>query len=54
MNKKKWYESKAVWAAIIAGIIGVLQAFGVPIPDQVYAIIGALGLYGLRKAKTNI
>lgn len=51
---KKWYESKAVWVAIIAAVIGIAQALGVAIPNEVYAVLGALGLYGLRKASLPI
>ncbi len=50
MNKE-WYKSKTVWAAIVAGVVGVLQAIGVPIPSEAYAILGSLGLYGLRDAQ---
>lgn len=53
-NKKPWYKSKAIWVAVIAGVIGVVQAFGVPIPECVYVILGAFGLYSLRKAKTEV
>lgn len=54
VNKKPWYMSKAIWAAVIAGALGVVQAFGVPIPEWVYVILGAFGLYGLRKAKAEV
>ena len=49
--KKDWYKSKTLWAAVVTGVVGVLQALGVPVPDQAYAILAALGLYGLRTAK---
>lgn len=50
MKTKQWYQSKTIWAAIISAIVGILQAFGVPIPNEVYAILGSLGLYGMRTA----
>lgn len=54
MKNKQWYKSKTIWAAIIAAIVGILQAFGVPIPNEAYAILGALGLYGVRTATQEI
>lgn len=51
---KDWYKSKTVWAAVAAGVFGVLQALGVGVPNELYAIAAALGLYGLRKADTPI
>lgn len=38
---------------IVAGvtfIVGGLQALGYPIPEYVYALLGATGLYTVRKA----
>jgi hypothetical protein len=49
MNKQ-WYKSKTVWAAIVAGVLGVLQAIGLIVPEFVYVILGSFGLYGLRDA----
>jgi len=54
METKKWYLSKAIWTAIIAGVIGVLEAFGVSIPPQIITILVAFGLYSLRVATTKI
>lgn len=48
--KKQWYASKTVWAAAVAGVLGVFQAIGLLIPEYVYVILGSLGLYGLRDA----
>lgn len=50
MMKKKWYLSKTVWVAIIAGVAGVVQALGVSIPAEIYTVLGALGLYSVRDA----
>ncbi len=47
---KDWYKSKTVWTAIVAGVLGVLSALGYAVPEQVYVVLGALGLYGLRDA----
>ena len=47
MNKK-WYTSKAVWSAIAMGVVGILTALGVVVPDYVIQILIALGIYGVR------
>jgi hypothetical protein len=59
MDTKKWYMSKAVWAGIIgviiAGYNSASATFGLPIvPEYVYAILGALGVYGRTTATTVI
>lgn len=54
MTQKKWYKSKAIWAAVITGILGILDAFGLKIPTELYVILGSFGIYGLRKAKTEV
>lgn len=48
--KKKFYQSKTVWTAIATGVVSVLIAMGIAIPTEVYGVLGALGLYGLRDA----
>ncbi len=53
-NKKPWYMSKAIWAAVLTGVLGVLDAFGVKVPTELYVILGSFGLYGLRKAKVEV
>ena len=50
MNKK-WYQSKTVWAGVVAVIVAAYNVasaqFGLPvIPDFVFGILGALGVYG--------
>ena len=47
---KNWYKSKTVWTAIVVGVLGVVQALGVGVPEWLYAVLGALGLYGVRDA----
>lgn len=50
--KKAFWKSKTFWASILAVLIGayetvIVPIFGTPpIPDFVYAILGALGLWG--------
>lgn len=58
MNKK-WFESKTVWAGIVAVIVAAYnsagQQFGLPaIPEFVYGILGALGIYGRATASGPI
>lgn len=45
LNGKKTYIIAAV-----AGALAVAQALGYPIPDYVYAVLGALGLTTTRAA----
>jgi hypothetical protein len=49
---KAWYKSKTVWTSVIAGAVGVLQAAGVveAVPDVVWQLLAAFGLYGVRDA----
>ncbi len=49
---KAWYKSKTVWTSVIAGVVGVLQAAGVveAVPDVVWQLLAAFGLYGVRDA----
>ena len=50
MNKT-WYTSKAIWGAIFIGVAGVVEAFGVSVPEVAYTLAAALGLYGIRDAQ---
>ena len=52
--KKPWYMSKAIWAAVITGGLGILDAFGIQVPTGLYVILASFGLYGLRTAKKEI
>ena len=54
MDTKKWYQSKAVLTAIVAGVLGVLSAIGIAIPEFVYTILAAFGLYALRVGEKPI
>ena len=53
-TKKKWYMSKTVIVSLIALIMAILSANGVAIPNEVYVILGSLGIVGLRTATTNL
>jgi len=60
VETKKWYTSKSLWTAIIAGALGIAQAFGqatghpIVIPSWVYEILASVGLYSLRVADKPI
>ena len=60
METKKWYESKTVWAGVLAVAIAAwnqaaIQFVGLPpIPDWIYPILGALGVYGRVTASTVV
>lgn len=46
-----WLVGKRTYiVAIIGAILGLLTAFGVVIPEWVYAILAAIGLGSLRAA----
>ena len=49
---KAWYKSKTVWTSVIAGVVGVAQAAGVieVVPEVVWTLLAAFGLYGVRDA----
>jgi len=49
---KAWYKSKTVWTSVVAGAVGVLQAAGVveAVPEVVWTLLAAFGLYGVRDA----
>ena len=49
---KAWWKSKTVWTSIVAGAVGVAQAAGVveAVPEVVWTLLAAFGLYGVRDA----
>jgi hypothetical protein len=53
-NIKEWYKSKTVWTAIITGVLGVIEALGLNIPNEVFVFLGSFGLYSLRTATKEI
>lgn len=54
MDTKKWFQSKAVWTAILGVLLGAVQpissAFGHPIvvPAWVLEVLAGMGVYSLR------
>jgi hypothetical protein len=51
---KDWYKSRTLWIAVVTGIIGIVGAFGVAIPEWVIQVLVAMGLYTARTAKEEI
>ena len=49
---KVWWKSKTVWTSVIVGVVGVLQALGAieTVPEVVWTLLAAFGLYGVRDA----
>jgi len=47
---KNWYQSKAMWGAIFLAVVAIANAAGIAIPNEVYGLAAALGIYGLRAA----
>ena len=71
MDKKKWFQSKTIWAGIIGVVIAVYNSVvssmgagcGVEgglcivlpvVPEFIYGILGALGVYSRAASKTVI
>ena len=60
MDKKAWYKSKGIWVAVITILIAgwnwsIDAGAKLPlIPEHLYIILGALGLYSRSVAKTKI
>ena len=64
-DSKKWWQSKGVWTGIITSVIGLYTSidtqlgpqmgFDLPaIPEFVYILLGALGIYSRKVAKKEI
>ena len=49
---KAWWKSKTVWTSVVAGVVGVARAAGVieAVPEVVWTLLAAFGLYGVRDA----
>ena len=49
---KAWWNSKTIWSSVVAGVVGVAQAAGVieAVPEVVWTLLAAFGLYGVRDA----
>ena len=47
---KAWYKSKTIWTAVVVCAASIAGEFGVEVPESVYGILAAFGLYGVRDA----
>lgn len=70
MGDKKWWQSKTIWAGLIAILIAVYSTVSQqlaancvngtlcynlpPIPEWVFGILAAFGIYGRAQANTTI
>lgn len=50
MDSKPWYKSKGIWTGIVAGLVGGYNGLAPsfqwpPIPDFVFVLFGAMGVY---------
>jgi hypothetical protein len=58
-ESKKWYASKGVWTGVViilmAGYNAGAVSFGWPVvPEWVYTLLGAMGIYARKTADTKI
>jgi hypothetical protein len=58
-QKKPWWQSKTVLAGVATvALVAYSEAssiFGLPpVPEYVYAVLGALGIYGRMTAKAEL
>lgn len=56
---KKWYESRNIWTGVVTAVLGLYlslaASFGWPaIPEWIFAILGALGVYTRTTATAKI
>ena len=50
IQDKQWWKSKTMWTAIVVCISSIAGEFGVEVPESVFGVLAALGLYGVRDA----
>jgi hypothetical protein len=59
-DSKSWYKSRTIWAGVVAVLIALYNSIGAnlhalpAIPDWVFALLGAVGVYGRVTADTKI
>ncbi len=59
MPTKSWYKSKTIWVAAVSAMIGIYNSIAQvkglpPIPELVYTLLGAIGVYTRSTADTKI
>ena len=47
---KAWYKSKTIWTAVVVCAASIAGEVGIEIPESVFGVLAALGLYGVRDA----
>ena len=47
---KAWYKSKTIWTAVVVCAASIAGEFGIEVPESVFGVLAALGLYGVRDA----
>ena len=47
---KAWWKSKTIWTAVVVCVASIVGEFGIEIPQSVYGLLAAFGLYGVRDA----
>ncbi len=47
---KAWWKSKTIWTAVVVCAASIAGEFGIEIPESVFGVLAALGLYGVRDA----
>ena len=50
IKDKAWYTSKTIWTAVAVCVASIAGEFGIVIPESVFGVLAALGLYGVRDA----
>ena len=50
IQDKQWWKSKTIWTAVAVCVSSIAGEFGVEIPESVFGVLAALGLYGVRDA----
>lgn len=58
-DTKKWYLSKGVWVGVVTSVMGLYLSLApqlhLPaVPEWIFALLGALGVYSRVSADTKI
>lgn len=59
VTTKKWWQSKTIWCGVVAVLIASYNSasiqFHLPaIPDFIFALLGAFGIYSRTQTDTKI
>ena len=50
IQDKQWWKSKKIRTSIVVCGVRIAGEFGIVIPESVFGVLAALGLYGVRDA----